>query len=178
MKKEKYSSQELNQLLREAELHFKKFPGVIGVGFGYKEKNGKITNNLAFRVYVEKKKELSEIPDNEKIPGSFKGIKTDIVNTFTDKLLACDDTQHHDPIVGGITITVDDILFTSGGTLGCLTTLNNETSKDNIGILSNKHVLDGGINTSVYHPFFNATGSSVLITRSKDEGVIDRKSVV
>ncbi len=172
MRKEKYSNQELNQLLREAELHFKKFPGVIGVGFGSKEKNGKITANSAFIIYVEQKKSLTEIPDDEKIPASYKGIKTDVVPSFSDKLLSCDDTQHHDPIVGGITITVDDILFTSGGTLGCLTTLNNETSKDNIGILSNKHVLDGGINTSVYHPFFNETGSSVLITKSKDEGVI------
>lgn len=174
MAKEKYSKEELNLLLREAESYFKKFPGVIGVGFGYKEKNGKITDNIAFIIYVEKKKAIADIPHSEKIPGSFKGIKTDVINSFTDELLACADTQHHDPIVGGITITVDDIIFDSGGTLGCLTTLNNETSKDNIGILSNQHILDGGVNTSVYHPFFDATGSSILTNKSKNEGVIAR----
>ncbi|HSO85248.1 MAG TPA: hypothetical protein VLQ91_01760 [Draconibacterium sp.] len=172
MTKVKYSKEELNLLFREAESYFKKFPGVIGVGFGYKEKNGKITENIAFRVYVERKKALLELPDSEKIPDSYKGIKTDVIISFEGKLLSCEDTQHHDPIVAGITITVDDILFDTGGTLGCLTTLNGETSKDNVGILSNKHVLDGGINTSVYHPFFDATGTSVLISKSKNEGVI------
>lgn len=172
MKKDTYSRAELNSLFREAEAHFKKFPGVIGVGFGFKEKKGKITDSIAIRVYVETKKEADEIPDSEKIPGLYKGIKTDVVSSFTDELLACADTKHYDPIVGGITITVDDILFDTVGTLGCLTILNNETSKDNIGILSNKHVLDRGLNQSVYHPFFNESGTLINDIKSKNEGVM------
>jgi len=172
MGRKKYSSEELNLLFRKAESHFKKFSGVLGVGFGFKEKSGKITENLAFRIYVETKKPLSEISDDEKIPGIFKGIKTDVIHSFNDKLLACEDTQHHDPVVGGITITVDDILFDSGGTLGCLTTLHGESSKDNIGILSNKHVLDRGLNQNVYHPFFNASGTSIEDIKTRNEGVI------
>ena len=172
MATKKYSSEELNRLLREAEEHFKKLPGVVGVGYGFKQTDGKITDELSFRVYVEQKKSLSDIPDNEKIPDTFQGISTDVILSFTDELLACDDTQHHDPIVGGITITVDDILFNTVGTLGCLTTLKNEKSKDNIGLLSNQHVLDRGLNVSVYHPFFNASGTSILDNKTKNEGVI------
>ncbi len=46
---------ELAALHAEAEAELKKIPGVIGVGYGLKEINGKTTDQIAFRVYVRKK---------------------------------------------------------------------------------------------------------------------------
>lgn len=171
MGREQYTDQELNQLYRKAESHFKKIPGVIGVGFGLKETNGKLTDELSFRVYVAQKIALSDLPTEQKIPSSFKGIKTDVILSFNDDPLDCQDTTHYDPIVGGITITMDS-LFIDGGTLGCLTTLNGTSTKDNVGLLSNRHVLTGALNRPIYHPFFNESGTSILDVKSSNEGVI------
>lgn len=171
MKKNKIKGEALNKLYREAETELKKIPGVVGVGFGYKEKKGRLTKELSLRVYVKKKKADNKVSDKEKIPAEYKGIKTDVLNTFNDKPASCADTTHYDEILGGITITTDDIFFDNGGTLGCLVSLDNEDSRDNIGILSNKHVLDAGLNDRVFHPFFN-NPSSIDTLRTENEGVI------
>jgi len=56
---------------------------VHGVGMGYKQKDGKITDELSMVFFVTEKKPLSEIPENERIPSTLEvdgqTINTDVV---------------------------------------------------------------------------------------------------
>ncbi|EES90998.1 conserved hypothetical protein [Clostridium botulinum D str. 1873] len=106
---------------------------VVGIGCGYKIKNGFYTNQLCIQVFVRKKLPLNELNTNDLIPSTYKGIPTDIKETggFT----ACSLTQKIRPTPGGYCISNeynDEYL----GTLGCLVTDNKD-----LFLLSNSHVL-------------------------------------
>jgi hypothetical protein len=90
-----------------------KFQGVTGVDIGYKIADGKKTDDVAIRVYVEKKKDIKDIPKNQLIPKKIKGIKTDVIERkfvlhprlfrVADLELKAD-TGTYDPLKGGISI--------------------------------------------------------------------------
>jgi hypothetical protein len=90
-----------------------KLNGVTGVDIGYKISEGKKTDNVAIRVYVEKKKDIKDIPKNQLIPKEIKGIKTDVIERkfvlhprlfrVADLELKAD-TGTYDPLKGGISI--------------------------------------------------------------------------
>ncbi|NFD86721.1 hypothetical protein FCV13_01600 [Clostridium botulinum] len=106
---------------------------VVGIGCGYKIKNGFYTNQLCIQVFVSKKLPLNELNINDLIPSTYKGIPTDIKETggFT----ACSLTQKIRPTPGGYIIS-NKYNTDYSGTLGCLV-------KDNkhLFLLSNNHVL-------------------------------------
>ncbi|KEI10488.1 hypothetical protein Z957_01760 [Clostridium sp. K25] len=106
---------------------------VVGIGCGYKIKNGFYTNQLCIQVFVRKKLPLNELNTNDLIPSTYKGIPTDIKETggFT----ACSLTQKIRPTPGGYCIS-NEYNTDYSGTLGCLV-------KDNkhLFLLSNNHVL-------------------------------------
>src|ERR1700760_4871425 len=55
-----------------------KLDGVVGVGFGRKEKAGRFTGAMAIEVFVREKKDLDAIPAEHRIPSTFEGYRTDV----------------------------------------------------------------------------------------------------
>jgi hypothetical protein len=129
---------ELAALHARAEAALTKIPGVAGVGFGHKEKDGRTTDELSLRVYVRVKKPLSELKPDEVIPPEFEGIPTDVVLVIEDIPLHCEDLIEHDPLVSGISVlnAYDEL-----GTLGFFATINGDDGWDNVVLVSNYHVI-------------------------------------
>ena len=159
------AADDLDQKLEEARRILRAIPGVHGVGWGYKQKAGQVTQQLAFRVYVHEKKSLDALPKNEVIPTELFGIPTDVLLVIKGSDFACTDTDAHRPLVGGITISPLKQWLANGGsgsasfgTLGFFGTINNADSHDRYVLLSNNHVL-GDENTvvgdEIYQPQFH-----------------------
>ncbi|KEI15884.1 hypothetical protein Z959_11515 [Clostridium novyi B str. ATCC 27606] len=106
---------------------------VVGIGCGYKIKNGFYTNQLCIQVFVSRKLPSNELNTNDLIPALYKGILTDIKETggFTAYSL----TQKIRPTPGGY-IIANEYNTNYSGTLGCLVTDNKD-----LFVLSNNHVL-------------------------------------
>jgi hypothetical protein len=121
-------------LQAEVEKILMQIPGVVGTAVGAKEVGGKLTDEIVFKIYVQKKKDIRSISQSEVIPEEILGIKTDVLE-FGDTQLEDDESEYR-PICGGIQIQSEK---SSGiGTLGCLAI---DNTNNDIVILSNRHVL-------------------------------------
>ncbi|MDQ3019718.1 MAG: hypothetical protein M3R36_03990 [Bacteroidota bacterium] len=157
----KYTQAELSRTHQQVEVKLRKIPGIVGVGFGIKEKAGELTKELGFRVYVIEKKKEKDLLQNELIPKQMMGFKTDVLKipeaVFTG---ACEDNNKVRPIVGGITISnlknpPDNPLAYEHGTLGYFAQINGDRSRDNIVMLTNMHVVSkngGKKGDPIYQP--------------------------
>ncbi|MCD3292233.1 serine protease, partial [Clostridium botulinum C/D] len=127
---------------------------VVGVGLGYKVKNGFCTCQKCIKVFVTKKVSSNELTPSDLVPPIYKGLMTDIVNCgyFQPHSL----TQRIRPVICGYSIGPINFL---GGTLGCLVT-------DGFSrfMLSNNHVLANfnsfPINTPILQPSSNDGGKA------------------
>ena len=121
-------------LQAEAEKKLLPIPGVVSVAVGLREKNGVLTDEICFKVYVDQKKKKKDLAAGELVPKEVNGIKTDVIELGDIKKEA--DESEYRPLLGGIQIQSEK--SNGAGTLGCL-------AKDNAGnktvILSNRHVL-------------------------------------
>jgi hypothetical protein len=159
------TEQELYQLYREARIELGRYPGVIGVGLGCKESKRAITEEVSFRVYVRRKKPVSELEENALLPSAYRGVSTDVVNSScgVQTSSACEDNSKHSVVIGGITIMNgrrDGQNRLAGGTLGFLATIDGVEGPDNIALVSNRHVLgvnNARVGDTVYQPDWNAT---------------------
>lgn len=111
-----------DQIIREQQLYLSYLPhvraqfggleGVQMIGLGAKETNGQLTDEWAFRFYVEQKKPKESIPASAYIPETIFGVKTDVISHFEKESLICeagalsiDDTDYRDDgVQGGIPI--------------------------------------------------------------------------
>jgi len=128
-----------NQFLeihKEVEEELKKIPGVVGVGIGFKETEGKRTKEVSFRVYVTKKKNPKDIAPAEMVPKTIKGFPTDVIELESTQTI--EDDSRYRPVKGGIQIGNGS---GSVGTLGCLAKLDSDGSWV---ALSNHHVMMSG----------------------------------
>ncbi|MGL4875833.1 MAG: trypsin-like serine protease [Clostridium sp.] len=114
---------------------FLSFKNVNGVGFGYKETNGILTDVPCFKILVEKKENLSLLEKDDILPDIYKGFATDIIEVgvltpyaFTTKIR---------PIEGGTSTSVSNqfIVGTLGSKAQGFIGTNNE-----VYALSNNHV--------------------------------------
>ncbi len=134
---ERKAMQERLQALRaEVEAELKTIPGVEGVGVGFKETNGRLTDEIVFRVYVREKLPTDAVPPEQRIPAEIRGIPTDVLTLSRDQ--PQDDTEKYRPLKGGIQIGNGS---GSVGTLGCLAKRNDE---EDWVVVSNHHVLMAG----------------------------------
>jgi hypothetical protein len=101
---------------------------VVGIGFGAKESAGKMTGDLAVRIYVKRKRPRSMLTDAECAPTNVNGIVTDVIVAGTPKF-------HTRPIKLGAGISHAQGL---GGSLGCIVT---KSTDDAWYMLSACHVL-------------------------------------
>jgi hypothetical protein len=56
-------------------------PGVTGVGVGFREVGGKLTDETVIRVYVEAKRPPEDVPPSLLIPSEINGHRTDVIET-------------------------------------------------------------------------------------------------
>lgn len=112
-------------------------PNVRAVGVGLRERGGKLTGEMAFRVYVDAKVPRSELAPDEMIPETVEGIPTDVIQIEPTRKLCWDKGTR--PLVGGIELTASpfDTLGVGSGTLGCIVT----RSDGKLAVLSCEHVL-------------------------------------
>ncbi|MGJ3246516.1 MAG: hypothetical protein ACFE0I_10620 [Elainellaceae cyanobacterium] len=142
-------------LLREAvKQNLKQIPGVVSVGIGLKQTGKTLTNELSFRVYVNQKKPLTEVPPDQVIPTEIAGFKTDVITAYRLDRSSTGGTR---PLVGGITITslVPQSLTSNTATLGCVALMNGTDQKM---MLSNEHVFDhtvGILAKKIYQPKYS-----------------------
>src|SRR3712207_6781333 len=95
---------------QEAEDDILQREGVTGVGVGYKYVGGQRTDEIAVQVFVKEKR---DVPEEERIPTTIRGIKTDVIQRtfapFQRSMKLADvrpqaDTTTYDPLRGGISI--------------------------------------------------------------------------
>jgi len=133
---------------QQVEAELLKQYGVTGVDVGYKYVGGKLTDDLAIRVMVEKKKK--SVPAAEKVPETIDGVKTDVIErTFSlhgssnqkplEELDLQSDNGTYNPLKGGVSIgpvrAADGIVW--AGTLGAIV---RDNKTGNPLLLSNFHV--------------------------------------
>jgi hypothetical protein len=133
--------------------------GVVSVGFGQKEKGGAYLSDIAIVVVVREKKASDALPPEERIPPDFEGYPTDVLVVREGQLLACQNSTEYGTIQGGIQI-VPTVRTADGsyaeGTLGCIVRRRGDASRENVYLLTCKHVLffgGSGEGDYAYHPF-------------------------
>ncbi|MCD3349455.1 serine protease [Clostridium botulinum D/C] len=122
---------------------------VVGVGLGYKIKNGFHTREKCITVFVTRKLPPNDIPEQDLVPAIYRGIPTDIVQSgimsidsnilYNNFNLNNPLTKKIRPVLGGYSIGVATKKL--AGTMGCLVTDNHDNY-----MLSNNHIL-AGVNT-------------------------------
>lgn len=150
--------EELYRLYYEARVELARYPGVLGVGLGLRERGGALTEETAFRVYVVEKKSRSELDAAELIPSHYKGVPTDVLKVREAiPTYANENLRSYSPLVGGTNIWNGR----SGprgpglGTLGFFATINGVQNPYNVALVTNRHVFaanGGGVGDTVYQP--------------------------
>lgn len=119
--------------------HLLQRQNVVGVGVGYKESQGVVTDELAVTVNVTKKVPTAQLAEDEKVPRALDGVCTDVVETgrFLAGQAVVKPQTTKDRWRGQIPLGVSlGHVEVTAGTLGCLVRRGNQ-----IFILSNNHVL-------------------------------------
>jgi len=119
--------------------HLIKRRNVVGVGVGFKESEGVVTDELAVTINVAKKVPVAQLAESDKVPRDLEGVKTDVVETGRflagEAAVQAQTTKDRwrQRIPAGVSIGHVDV---TAGTFGCLVRRGTE-----IFILSNNHVL-------------------------------------
>jgi hypothetical protein len=113
-------------------------PGVVGVDIGYKEVDGRRTDQLAIRVLVEQKR---DVPADQRVPSTIEDVTTDVIQR--GKIVPMADTTRYDPLLGGCSVGVcdPDPFNPPGPSAGTLGVLVRDRATGDIMALSNWHVL-------------------------------------
>jgi hypothetical protein len=144
------------------------FPGVFATGIGFKRVAGVTSDVMAICIHVVKKRPLSELPIDERIPDTIDGFPTDVVEGQPPSL--CGDDGKYRPLKGGIEIGVRF----KYGTAGCMVkTKPDKNGKTLICALSNAHVLDEK-DTRTFQPAIYVVGDRIGNTlKSTTNSLVD-----
>jgi hypothetical protein len=114
------SDEQLRRVKSEAQEALFRIPGVRAVAIGHKFVGGENTRQVAIIVKVEKKRSLSDIPANERIPTQIEGIPTDVAEWQPEIFCGAtrDDSSKERPLLGGTKIQMDMDTEIHEGTLG------------------------------------------------------------
>jgi len=131
----------LSEISDEVENELRRIDGVSYVSVGLKVVKNFPTEEICFRVYVTRKKTLTELSEAERIPSRIRNIKTDVVEIPMNvsasalEIKTFDDSKYR-PLVGGSKIrSAKGIDY---GTLGCFVY---DDENDSIALLTNYHVV-------------------------------------
>jgi hypothetical protein len=129
-----------------AEQQLLQYPNVHCVGVGVKETDGRLTEDLCFRVYVHKKLKRNALKKADRLPRSIMGVKVDVLERHPVVLNALPDRTEYDSLRGGVQIRNEFFEGDNGigaGTIGCLARTNDADNK--LVGLSTQHVLTDGL---------------------------------
>jgi hypothetical protein len=169
--------------LARARALFSTFDGVVGVGFGQKQTDGQYKDDIAIVVHVREKKKEDAIAPAERIPPEFEGYPTDIQVVDEVHAHKCENDTKYDTIEGGIQIAIKlDAQGTNyTGTLSCLVRKRNDSGRENVYLLSCKHVLFSvgvtGPGDYVYHPYLPSPGPSAPLGPIQQASFFDNQSI-
>lgn len=132
-----------------------RIPNVTGVGIGGRERNGVPTGEIVIKVFVARKLPIDQVPAEERIPVSFEGVPTDVVELrppvpvadpepvgIVRPHLAQSADERTFPLQGGMDFWVNFDFppgTAAGGTLGCF--LRDRHDGSAIYGLTNHHVV-------------------------------------
>jgi hypothetical protein len=161
--------------VRRAMLHW---PHVTGVGVGWKEKSGEVTDIAAWRIYVGRKLALAELAPADMVPVHCEGLATDVIAEHRGVgTMRLPHTVMPGPVMPGITISnLRGVLqeqaagpHHSGlGTLGFLALVNGIRRREVV-LVSNRHVLlahGAGRGAPIYAPVFSRRGETCVVRAS------------
>jgi hypothetical protein len=146
-------------MLARARKAFEKIDGAVSIGFAQKHTAGSYRDLLAIAVFVREKKTMGLLAPEQRIPNDFEGLPTDVRVIQSGDRLVCNNSTTYDTIQGGIQIVPAIKIIGpefSKGTLGCIVRKRGDTGRENVYLLTCKHVLySGGAKKDdyVYHPF-------------------------
>lgn len=80
-------SKEILMTKRANEEKLLSLPNVVGVGVGLKETNGTLTDEISVVVMVREKKDVAELGEDELVPETLGGVKTDVIEVGDIKAL-------------------------------------------------------------------------------------------
>ena len=133
-------------------------PNVVGVGVGFKETQGKTTDEVCVKVLVERKLAPVALKAEHLVPKSVNGIPTDVIQVGQLRALQLP-TERWRPAPGGVSIGHFQI---TAGTLGYI--VRDRDTGERL-ILSNNHVLansnDASIGDAIIQPG-HADGGKVV----------------
>ena len=118
------------------------FENIVGVGIGEKVTAGRLTGQMAVRVYVAAKEGTDAVATAAMVPESVNGVPTDVV--LTGEFEAQPHKGRYRPAPGGVSVAHFKV---TAGTLGCLVRKGRL-----LYILSNNHVLANSNNASAGDP--------------------------
>lgn len=141
-------------------------PNDVGVGYGYKIKNGEVTSDHSIIFFVKEKKSLTELKPEEVLPSgdielSNTKLKTDVIGIGDVSAFACNSScdswqtippanrQYIRPIQGGISLTSQTKLG-KVGTLGFIAV--DTTTQALVGVTNNHVVIRDAFYTSQRNP--------------------------
>ena len=115
------------------------YPNVIGVATGFREREGKLTDEIVVQVFVERKIAEEQLSSTQVVPQRVQGyeganVRTDVIETTVPD--AQQDTTRYRPLQGGCSIGPEASV--SAGTLGGWACDNTD---DTIVLVSNNHVI-------------------------------------
>src|SRR5688500_14836533 len=90
----------LNEVRDEIIAELMQIPGVIAVSDGVKRVAGSLVPEICIKVIVEKKKDIKDLPESERVPPEIKGFKTD-VEERANVTIQEDDENTYRPLVAG-----------------------------------------------------------------------------
>jgi hypothetical protein len=124
-------------------------PHVVGVGVGYRERAGAVTDELCVVALVAQKLPKAGLYPEAMVPKEVGGVATDVIEVGVPRALQSR-TARWRPAPGGVTIGHYQI---TAGTLGCV--VRDKSSGERL-ILSNNHVLansnDGTVGDAILQP--------------------------
>jgi len=138
----------------EIKKYFDLTPEYVGVGYGYKKTNNKITTEESIVFFVPEKKPIHDIPDDEILPSepiviNEKVIKMDVIEIGNIRALACnsqcqqwqstppDNQDYTRPLKGGLSITSTNKL----GFVGTLGFVAVDSETQSLVGVTNNHVV-------------------------------------
>jgi len=174
------NSEQRRRRVQQLVLHL---PQVTGVGFGWKETRGQITNIPAWRVYVRRKLPHQALEAADIAPAQLEGLATDVLPAQDGVALVSVNAMAA-PITPGVTISNLRGLHydkpvdrnTSGlGTLGFFALANGRRERQ-VMLISNRHVLlahGAHCGEPIYSPVFSQRGDVSVIRRDALEPVAE-----
>ena len=127
----------LMEMLEDVRAELHKYPGVVSVEIGIKERGGDLTDDLSFRVYVVRKLPDDQLTPDQIIPDQIMGVKTDVIQHDVPTVTV--DAGKYRPLKGGIQI--DNEKESIVGTLGCVAQVN---VTNEVVVLTNAHITQAG----------------------------------